>query len=275
MPTGISISPELLAASQGRLRLGVLISSVKVSPVKDELLMQLQQVADRQKQLYTGTKPETISQIQALMQTYKALGLKLADYPGSNAALLKRVCGDKSLYQINSAVDANNLVSLASLRSVGSYDLSKLSGNILFRPGQLDEIYPGTTKRPLKLHRLPVLCDAAGPFGSPTSDSQRALITPETVHLMTVIFSFDGEEGLDDNLQQMADLLVRYSGADRNTLQMGIVKGGDMPLLLRDLPAVMPQPQVVAGGVAPAGSSFTPLFSTEAPATTPAAQPTP
>ena len=38
-------------------------------------------------------------------------------------------------------------------------------------------------------------------------------------------FCFDGEEGLDDNLQQMADLLVRYSGADRNTLQMGIVKG--------------------------------------------------
>lgn len=221
----IGISPELLATSQGKLCLGVIVTQVKVRPIQDELWRSMQTLGNLQKERYEGIKPDTIPQIQALVQTYKALGLKTADYKGSNEALLKRVCSDKGLYQINTVVDANNYGSLASLRSIGSYDLSKLSGDIQFRPGLPEETYTGTTQRPLKLHHLPVLCDAAGPFGSPTSDSKRALITLETVNLMSVIFSFDGETGLEENLQQMADLLSRYSDADRNTMQIKIVKG--------------------------------------------------
>ncbi|KXN68036.1 hypothetical protein CONCODRAFT_166854 [Conidiobolus coronatus NRRL 28638] len=82
----------------------------------------------------------------------------------------------------------------------------------------VEEKYTGTTKRPLKLSNLPVLCDENGPFGSPTSDSDRALIKESTTSLMTVIFSFDGTEKLEEQVSQIATLLQKYANAsDVNT----------------------------------------------------------
>ena len=208
----IGIDKMLLDASQGKLALGVLVAKVKVGIKHDALWQSLQEMGETQLKQYGTTPIQSIPGIQALNQTYKSLGLK-AENKGSNEALLNRVLSGKGLYQINTVVDANNFVSIASLRSVGSYDLSKVGQDIIFRPGLAEETYPATTQRPLKLHQLPVLCDNAGPFGSPTSDSKRALITEETVDLMTVIFSFDGLDGLELQLQQMAGLLTEFSCA--------------------------------------------------------------
>ena len=143
---------------------------------------------------------------------------------------MKRIKDGKGVYQINTVVDANNLVSVVSLRSVGSYDLSTITGDIVFRPGKPGEMYPATKKRPLKLEKLPVLCDDNGPFGSPTSDSERALITEQTTDIMTVIFGFDGVEGLNENMQMMTELLVKYAEAKPDQVQSMIVQ--DQPVQL-------------------------------------------
>ena len=133
-----------------------------------------------------------------MRDTYKNLGLRLSDYKGSNEALLRRILSKKGLYQINTVVDINNYISVESLRSVGSYDLSQLVGDITFRRGLSNEKYIGTTNRSMVLKNLPVLCDDKGPFGSPTSDSNRALIKETTSEVLTVIYSFDGPNFLEE-----------------------------------------------------------------------------
>jgi len=65
----------------------------------------------------------------------------------------------------------------------------------------------------LNIEDLPLLADAAGPFGSPTSDSERTMIRPETAQLLMVLFSFGGSAGLNDWLEETAKLLAKFASA--------------------------------------------------------------
>ena len=47
----------------------------------------------------------------------------------------------------------------------------------MFRAGRAGETYKGIGKYDLNLEGLPVFCDAVGPHGSPTSDSERTMVT--------------------------------------------------------------------------------------------------
>ena len=47
--------------------------------------------------------------------------------------MLRRVRRNDELYHINSVVDVNNLISVESGLSVGSYDLENIHGDIVFR----------------------------------------------------------------------------------------------------------------------------------------------
>lgn len=149
----------------------------------------------------------------SVTRTFKALGVKKSSYIGSNEALFKRILQNKGLYEINTVVDINNLVSLYSKRSVGTYDLDKLNGEIEFKVGKKEESYLGTTKRPINLEGLTVLCDSDGPFGSPYSDSSRALIQESTKEIAMIVYSFDGDEDLDKQLCFSAQLLKQYVSA--------------------------------------------------------------
>lgn len=75
--------------------------------------------------------------------------------------------------RINSVVDVNNLVSLETGFSLGSYDLDAVGAATVFRLGREGETYAGIGKGGIDLCRMPLLADGQGPFGSPTSDSAR------------------------------------------------------------------------------------------------------
>src|SRR5450755_832723 len=136
------------------------------------------------------------AQVLATRVGYKALGKDPARYRGSAEALLRRVIAGKGLPQINAVVDVINLVSVESRLSIGLYDLAHVSGDITFRAGRAGETYKGIGKYDLNLEGLPVFCDELGPHGSPTSDSERTMVTAETKHVVAVIISFSGSEGL-------------------------------------------------------------------------------
>ncbi len=162
-------------------------------------------------------KPEQINsipQIAATRSAYKALGKDPSRYRGSAESLLRRVLQGKGLYQINSVVDINNLVSLESLNPAGSYDLEKVTPPIEFRIGAAAESYKGIGKDLINIESLPVFADAVGAFGSPTSDSERAMVRLETRKIFMVIFSFTGPEGLARWVERASELLGRYSGAE-------------------------------------------------------------
>ena len=196
-----------------RLALGCVSANVTVEKHNENLWCEIN---GHLGQLTSTIKPEQINsipQIAAMRSGYKALGKAPSRYRGSAEALLRRVLSGKGLYQINNIVDINNLVSLESLNPVGTYDLERVSGAIELRAGAPGETYKGIGKDEINIESLPVFADMQGPFGSPTSDSERAMVRLETQKILMVMFSFAGREGLERWMARANDLLCRYGGA--------------------------------------------------------------
>src|ERR1700686_404458 len=160
------------------------------------------------------------AQILATRAAYKALGKDPARYRGSGEALVRRVIAGKGLPQINAVVDIINLVSVESRLPIGLYDLARVSGDIVFRAGRAGETYKGIGKYDLNLEGLPVFCDALGPHGSPTSDSERTMVTSKTKQVLAIIISFGGKEGLELWTQRMSDLFHRFAAGEECTASL-------------------------------------------------------
>ena len=150
-------------------------------------------------------------QVEATRSAHKALGKDPARYRGSAEALLRRVVAGISLPQINAVVDVINLVSVESRLPVGLYDLARVQGDIVFRRGRAGETYKGIGKYDLNLEGLPVFCDAVGPHGSSTSDSERTMVTAETKQVLAIIVSFGGAAGLQRWTERMSALIMEYA----------------------------------------------------------------
>ena len=153
--------------------------------------------------------------IAATRSAYKALGKDPARYRGSAEALLRRILAGKGLPQINAVVDIINLVSAESRLPIGLYDLARVTGDVVFRAGRAGETYKGIGKYDLNLEGLPVFCDRLGPHGSPTSDSERTMVTDQTKQVLAVIVSFAGQEGLENSAQRIIDLLQRFASGQK------------------------------------------------------------
>jgi DNA/RNA-binding domain of Phe-tRNA-synthetase-like protein len=149
--------------------------------------------------------------ILATRAGYKALGKDPARYRGSAEALLRRILSGKGFPQINSVVDIINLMSVESRLPIGLYDLAHIKGDIVFRAGRAGETYKGIGKYDLNLEGLPVFSDEGGPHGSPTSDSERTMVTPSTRSVAAILISFGGAEGLESSGQRMGSLLQKYA----------------------------------------------------------------
>jgi DNA/RNA-binding domain of Phe-tRNA-synthetase-like protein len=145
---------------------------------------------------------------------YKALGIDPTKTRPSNEALLRRALKGETLYRINALVDALNLVSLREQLPFGLYDLDRVSPPVVLRRGGPGEAYEGIRKGPVSVEGRPVLVDAAGPFGNPTSDSLRTSITPATRRALVVAYAPAGHSvpRLRAVLDGTAATLTRYCG---------------------------------------------------------------
>ena len=159
-------------------------------------------------------------QVETTRKAYKALGKDPARYRGSAEALLRRIVAGKGFPQINVVVDVINLVSVESRLPVGLYDLAHITGEIVFRAGCAGETYKGIGKYDLNLEGLPVFCDNAGPHGSPTSDSERTMVTAATKEVLAVIVSFGGAENLERWTQRMSTLLTQHAAGQDLKIQL-------------------------------------------------------
>ncbi len=159
-------------------------------------------------------EPKAVLESAAIIATraaYKALGKDPARYRGSAEALLRRVIAGKGLPRINNVVDVINLVSVESRLPVGLYDSANVEGEMVFRAGRAGETYKGIGKYDLNLEGLPVFCDEIGPHGSPTSDSERTMVTKATKQVIAIIISFSGREYVENWGQRMSGLLAHYA----------------------------------------------------------------
>jgi len=81
-----------------------------------------------------------------------------------------------------------NLCQLAERLPYGLYDLDAIAPPILARAGQPGESYPGIRKGEISLEGRSTLFDARGPFGNPSSDSDRTKTSEGTRRALVVVF---------------------------------------------------------------------------------------
>lgn len=150
--------------------------------------------------------------IQSTRKAYKALGKEPNRYRSSAEAMCRRIAKERGLYYINNVVDINNYLSIKSGYSMGTYDLEKTKGEIVWKRAPEGTAYRGIGKDVLNIEFLPVLFDAEGPFGNPTSDNDRTMITDTTKDLLLVYYTFDGDGDLPALLEEAKELLEKYAG---------------------------------------------------------------
>ena len=152
-------------------------------------------------------------EIRSARETYRAIGKDPSRYRVSSEALIRRILQGKGLYKVNNVVDCNNLISIQTGLSCGSYDVDKLVGELTFRIGNNGESYQGIGKDEINIEHLPVFADSQGAYGSPTSDSRRAMITENTKNVMTVLISFSGVDILNEYHDIAKNYLIKFLNA--------------------------------------------------------------
>src|SRR5258706_1381388 len=223
MPTDLRISSELA----GRVRLGVLeVLGFTFREQDDALQAEVVRTCRELKSRYGDGKSAEVPGAADARTLYKAFGLDPTKTRPSSEALLRRALKGEPLYRINTLVDALNLCSLRAQLPFGLYDRDKLQPPIVLRRGGAGESYEGIRKGPVHVEARPVLTDAAGPFGNPTSDSARTMITLEARSALIVVYAPAAHSlaRLGEVLDASADTLKRFcggEGADRRILSMG------------------------------------------------------
>jgi DNA/RNA-binding domain of Phe-tRNA-synthetase-like protein len=95
-----------------------------------------------------------------------------------------------ALPRINSLVDVCNWCSLEFQLPYGLYDLAHVDGeDIELRLGRPEESYAGIRKDDVHVSGRICLADVRGPFGNPTSDSARTMVTLATSRALVVVFA--------------------------------------------------------------------------------------
>jgi DNA/RNA-binding domain of Phe-tRNA-synthetase-like protein len=125
----------------------------------------------------------------AVRSMYTRAGIDPTRTRPSSEALLRRVRKGDELPRINSLVDVINWTSLETRLPFGLYDADRIRGEVTLRLGRDGEAYPGIRKDVVHVAGRPALADDAGPFGNPTSDSARTMVTPAAVRALVVIFA--------------------------------------------------------------------------------------
>ena len=200
-----------LKAKCPKAALGCVTAQIEAPVSPEALVQELRNCVEAITRLAEPRSVLDSPQVLATRTAYKALGKDPARYRGSAEALIRRVIAGKGLPQINSVVDVINLVSVESRMSIGLYDLANVQGDIVFRAGRAGESYKGIGKYDLNLEGLPLFCDALGPHGSPTSDSERTMVTGATKSVLAIIISFGGAEGLERWTNRMSALFQRFA----------------------------------------------------------------
>ena len=126
---------------------------------------------------------------QAVRAMYRRIGLDPTKTRPSSEALLRRVRKGDRLPRINALVDICNWCSLEFQLPYGLYDVAALEPPVFLRIGREGESYPGIRKDVVNVADRLTLADQAGPFGNPTSDSARTMVTEATGAVLAVVFA--------------------------------------------------------------------------------------
>jgi DNA/RNA-binding domain of Phe-tRNA-synthetase-like protein len=215
----LSVAPEIA----GRVRLGlVVLDGVTVRDADPGLAAEIAAYGDELRRRHPEAKSGEVPGTADARALYKDLGLDPTKVRPSNEALLRRVLKGETLYTVNTLVDALNLCSLRAQLPFGLYDLDRVVPPVVLRRGAPGESYEGIRKGAVHVEGRPVLVDARGPFGNPTSDSARTMITTACRRALVIVYApsrFPAGR-VQSVLDDTAATLTRWSGGAESARQI-------------------------------------------------------
>ena len=125
----------------------------------------------------------------AVRGMYKRLGLDPTKTRPSNEALLRRIRKGGTIPRINAMVDVVNWCSVEFQLPYGLYDCAQMRGPVTLRLGRDGEEYAGIRKDVVHVAGRLTVADDDGPFGNPTSDSARTMVTSATRDALVVVYA--------------------------------------------------------------------------------------
>jgi len=215
----VAIAPEL----GGRVLLGLLtLDAVSVRETDPDLSAEIDAESAGLRARYGEGRSAEVPGAADARTLYKAVGLDPTKTRPSNEALLRRALKGEPLYRINTLVDALNLSSLRHQLPFGLYDRAHVRPPVTLRRGGAGEGYEGIRKGAVNVEGRPVLVDTDGPFGNPTSDSARTMITLATKEALVIAYapSAYSRARLDKVMAATADTLIRYCGGTIGELRL-------------------------------------------------------
>jgi len=178
-------------------------------PRQEEALAALRRTAGERAR--SEHDPESLSShptVAALRSLFRAAGCDPTRYRPSSEALLRRLLKGDELPAIHPLVDLNNALSVALAVPCCIVAEGSFTPPVVLRAGRAGETYE-SLRGPFNLEGKPLLADAAGPFGTPITDSQRVKVTEGTRRAWIVAYLPAGvvapgaaEKALDDLLAE-------------------------------------------------------------------------
>lgn len=203
-----------LAGIYPEIRLGCFRFHARVRQSDPQFWKHLdEEVLPQVREKISGREWNDIPGVKGSRAAYRAFGRDPGRYRVSSEALLRRVRRRDELYHVNSVVDVNNMISVITGMSTGSYDLAEIHGAVTLRKAEKGERYQGIGKDFIDLENLLILADDDGPFGSSTSDSRRAMVTEQSSDILVVLYCFEKEIQLEQALLNGKDTFERFAGA--------------------------------------------------------------
>jgi DNA/RNA-binding domain of Phe-tRNA-synthetase-like protein len=167
----------------------VTIHGVTVRESDERLWEQIKILSQRLASEFSLDRLSENERIAAVRSLQKSFGFDPTRYRPSSESLLRRVLKGQGLYQINTAVDVNNLCSLEFLLPMCSYDLRNVVGQVRVRIGKAGEEYPGIGRQVFQAENKVIIADDSGIMGSTVSDSERTKVSTETADILLAIYA--------------------------------------------------------------------------------------
>ena len=209
MPLKLSVAPELQAV----VRAGILWLDGATVVEREPRLNAPLAAAE------AAVRTSPPAEVTAVRTMYKRVGLDPTKTRPSSEALLRRVRKGDTLPRINSMVDVCNWCSLEFQLPYGLYDAAMIDGDVELRMGRSGESYPGIRKDDVHVDGRITLADRTGPFGNPTSDSARTMVTTATTRALLVVFAPRDvdERRLTQVLNETSARMTQFTGCSETT----------------------------------------------------------
>ncbi len=214
---------QALAKKYPTISIGIaVIKGLSIKKSHPGLTNEINQFIQSQSQLSNeiiGSYPEIVT----YRKLYKEMGLDWHSKRPSPEALLRRIALKKGLYEINTCVDAYNLIVMKHHVSIGAFDYDQLKFPTVLRfPKSGEDILLLGDKEPT-LYKPTDLAyfDGEGGYNIYFNyrDAQRTCVTEQT---KDIILNIDGINGItrdqvERSLQESIDIITKYCGGKVET----------------------------------------------------------